>query len=342
MTDPVPTGLLPTHVAILGSGSWGTAVAILLAERGCRVTLWGRDEKTVHDINARHVNPRYLPETQLPASIVATSSLASLENASLLVFAVPSEALRHVAEAARAAFNPAPGAPILSCVKGIEGSSGKRPSEVLSETFPGHPVAVLSGPTHAEEVALHLASAALIGCHDLAIARDLQDLLTLPWFRTYTSSDVTGMEWGGAAKNVFAIAAGIAEGLGLGDNAKAALVARGLAELTRLGIALGGVPETFQGLSGVGDLIVTCYSTHSRNHRVGLMLGKGHTLDEVRHDVRMVAEGVPNTANLHRRAAAAGVRTPIIDQVYAILYENKQPAEALLELLNRDPRPESG
>ena len=187
-----------------------------------------------------------------------------------------------------------------------------------------------------------MATASVIGCADPSVAAYLQEIFTLPFYRTYTSNDVVGIEYGGAVKNVFALAGGIADGLGLGDNAKAALVTRGLAELVRLGTALGGDPETFQGLSGVGDLIVTCYSTHSRNNRVGQMIGKGHSLDEINQSMHMVVEGIPNTKNLHALAKSKNVRTPIIDEVNAILYENKSPEDALSGLLNRDPRPEVG
>ena len=214
-------------------------------------------------------------------------------------------------------------------------------SEILHEIFPQNPVAVLSGPNHAEEIARRLAAAAVIGSNDPEAAQQLQQFFTLPWFRSYTSDDVTGIEWGGAVKNIFAIAAGISEGLGLGDNARAALVTRGLAEMTRIGMAAGGRFETFQGLSGVGDLIVTCYSSHSRNNRAGNLLGKGRRLEDIVASMNMVAEGIPNTESIFLAARRYGVRTPIIDQIYAILYQQKPAELALAELLSRDPRPES-
>lgn len=213
-------------------------------------------------------------------------------------------------------------------------------SEILHEVFPGNPVAVLSGPNHAEEIALGQPACAVIGSVDATIADGLQEVFTLPHFRPYTSTDLAGIELGGAIKNVYAIAAGIAHGLGLGDNAVAALVTRALAEMTRLGIALGGQMETFAGLSGVGDLLVTCFSEHSRNHRVGVALGKGKTLEETVQSLGMVAEGVPNTLSIHEAARRAGVRTPIIDAMYCILYEGKPAAKALMELLSRDTRSE--
>jgi glycerol-3-phosphate dehydrogenase (NAD(P)+) len=234
----------------------------------------------------------------------------------------------------------ATGAILLSCTKGIEKDTGLRMTEILHQVLPEHPVAVLSGPNHAEEVAQKLAAAAVIGCEDEAVALQLQDFFTLPWFRTYRSPDVKGIEWGAAVKNVFAIAAGICEGLGLGDNARAALLTRGLAEMVRLGVAEGGTPLTFQGLSGVGDLIATCFSHHSRNNRVGRMLGAGQTLAEISANMHMVAEGVPNAESIYLTSRRHGVRTPIIDQIYAILYQGKPCAAALTELLSRDPRAE--
>jgi glycerol-3-phosphate dehydrogenase (NAD(P)+) len=229
---------------------------------------------------------------------------------------------------------------ILSCAKGIEKDTGDRMSQLLREVFSENPIAVLSGPNHAEELATGMATCAVIGSEDHDLAVCLQDLFTLPHFRSYTSDDLAGIEFGGAVKNVYAIAAGMAHGLGLGDNAVAALVTRALAEMTRLGIALGGRIETFSGLSGIGDLIVTCFSEHSRNHRVGIALGGGKTLEEAVAALGMVAEGVPNTLSIHEAARRAGVRTPIIDSVYSVLYEGKPVEQAMKELLTRNPRPE--
>ena len=254
---------------------------------------------------------------------------------------IPSSVLRSSLERLISEKSIPAGVPLISCIKGIEQKSYLRMTEIVRELLPGHPVLVLSGPNHAEEVARHMATAAVIGCEDDRTACEFQEIFTLPWFRTYTSNDITGIELGGAIKNVFAIAAGICEGLGLGDNAKAALTTRALSEMTRLGTKLGGRHETFQGLSGIGDLIVTCYSSHSRNNRVGKMLGKGHTLEETTSALDMVAEGVPNTLSIHDCAENAGVRTPLIDAVHAILYQAKPAAEAMSELLSRDPRPET-
>ncbi len=331
-----------TKASVIGAGSWGTAISMMLAEKAERVSLWGRDPKAIHHLNHKHVNLQYLPREEVPDNVIATTDLKDLSEAEVVVAVTPSSAMREVTQRAAEAMNLASDVPIVSASKGIEAATGKRMTEILSDNFPDHPIAVLSGPNHAEEVARHMATASVIGCPDAEVANKLQEIFTLPFFRTYTSDDILGIEYGGAVKNVFAMAGGIADGLGLGDNAKAALVTRGLAELVRLGTALGGRPETFQGLSGVGDLIVTCYSTHSRNNRVGQMIGKGHSLEEIAQSIHMVVEGIPNTKNLYELAKTKGVRTPIIDEVYAILYENKAPEEALSELLNRDPRPEIG
>lgn len=329
-----------TTAAILGSGSFGTAVATLLAPKLREVVLYGRDAETAAAINREHHNPHYLKGVALAKNIRATTALDDVTGHPLVVFAVPTAAVRAVARDLAARGLPA-GTALLSCTKGIEKETGERMTQILREFFPANPIAALSGPNHAEELATGLASCAVIGSDDARLAVRLQELLTLPHFRSYTSDDVAGMELGGAVKNVFAIAAGIAHGLGLGDNAVAALVTRALAEMTRLGTALGGRMETFSGLSGVGDLVVTCFSEHSRNHRVGLALGKGQTLEEAVASLGMVAEGVPNTLSIHDAARKAGVRTPIIDAVYGILYEGKPAAKAMHELLTRDPRPEA-
>ena len=327
------------HVAVIGAGSWGTALAFLAAQKASRVTLWGRDEKTVAEINRQHTNQRFLRDIHLPDNINATTALEEVKDAEMIMLVVPSPAFRCVCKSL-AASGVRGDAILLSCTKGIERGTGLRMTAIMHEELPEQPVAVLSGPNHAEEISRRLAAAAVIGCTDVTAARQLQSFFTLPWFRSYTSDDVIGIEWGGAVKNVFAIAAGISEGLGLGDNARAALVTRGLAEMTRLGMAAGGRFETFQGLSGVGDLIVTCYSSHSRNNRVGNLLGRGDRLEDIVAGMNMVAEGIPNTESIHFAARTYGVRTPIIDQVYAILYEQKPCREALSELLSRDPRPE--
>lgn len=325
---------------VMGAGSWGTALAAMLAQRGLRVQFWGRDEALMRQIASTRTNERYLPGLALESDVEATHDLKRLEPADLVLFVTPSKAMRTVAGALRDAGVLSGNEVLVSCTKGIELATGRRMSQLLEECFPQHHLAALSGPNHAEEVSRKLPSAAVVACADPASAMALQGCFTLPWFRCYTSEDVAGVEWAGALKNAYAIAAGIAQGLKLGDNAIAALVTRGLAEMVRLGVASGGQVETFYGLSGVGDLVATCYSEHSRNHRVGKLLGQGMPLAEIVASTRMVAEGVPNTESLWHAARAAEVRTPLLDEVYAVLYQNKSPKLALRELLGRDPRPE--
>jgi len=329
-----------TSAAILGSGSFGTALASLLAPQLGSIVLIGRDPAAAETINREHRNPNYLGATTLAASIRASTRLADALEHPLVIFAVPTSATRATARDLAAA-GLAEDRTLVSCAKGIEKDTGDRMTQVLREVFPRNPIAALSGPNHAEEIARGLATCAVIASDDPQLARRLQGLFTLPHFRSYTCSDLAGLELGGAVKNVYAIAAGMAHGLGLGDNAVAALVTRALAEMARLGTALGGRAETFSGLSGVGDLIVTCFSEHSRNHRVGLALGGGKTLAEAVEAIGMVAEGVPNTYSIHEAARRAGVRTPIIDAVYSVLYQGKPAAAAMKELLTRDPRPEN-
>jgi glycerol-3-phosphate dehydrogenase (NAD(P)+) len=329
-----------SSAAILGTGSFGTALARLLAPKLDQVVMIGRDPAVAESINATRHNSRYLAGIELPANITATTALTDAAAHPLVLFCVPTAATRETAGVLASSALPADSV-LLSCAKGIERSTGERMSEILNEKLPANPVAVLSGPNHAEEIAACLATCAVIGTEDDLLARRLQELFTTPHFRSYTSDDLAGIEYGGAIKNVYAIAAGIAAGLGLGDNAIAALVTRALAEMTRLGTCLGGRVETFAGLSGVGDLIATCFSKHSRNNRVGLALGQGKTLEEATSSLGMVAEGVPNTLSIHESAQRAGVRAPIIDAVHAILYRGMPAARALQELLNRDPRPEN-
>jgi len=326
--------------AVLGAGSWGTALATVLAEGGYAPLLWCRSAAVADEINEKHTTHDYLPGVELPASVRATTELADLRDCDLILVVTPSKAIAEVA-ARLADVGICPGTILLACTKGIERDTGRRMSEILQDIFPDNPIAVLSGPNHAEEVARKLPTATTIAAADHKVAEKIQAAFTLPWFRSYTTTDVAGVELGGAIKNVFAIAGGIVEGLGLGDNAKAALVTRGLTELTRLGVALGGDAKTFQGLSGVGDLVVTCYSELSRNHRVGRGLGEGKSLDEIKAGMgHMVAEGVPNTLSIYEAARRLEVDTPIIDQVHHVLYEGKSPAEALTDLFLREPKPE--
>ena len=326
------------NLAILGAGGWGTALAALWARDGRDIVLWGHNAARTEQLRSSRENHDYLPGVKLPDNVRITSELADCAESAVVVFVVPSTAFRAIAEECRNKI--AANAILLSCTKGIEHGTGMRMSQILSENFPDHRVAVLSGPNLAIEVARGLPTATVLGCSDNDCAVQLQSLLGSPRFRIYTSDEIVGIELGGALKNVFALSAGVSDGLGLGDNSKAALVTRCLAELLRLGTVMGGNARTFYGLSGVGDLIATCFSQHSRNRKVGERLGRGESLGEITSGMRMVAEGVPTTKGAFECGRRFNVETPIIDQVHAILYEDKPPAQALTDLLHREQKPE--
>jgi glycerol-3-phosphate dehydrogenase (NAD(P)+) len=327
------------NIAILGAGAWGTALAWLCSKNAREIVLWGHNPDRVAHIQKARENVDYLPGLRLPDSVRVTSELADCARVDLVVFVTPSTALRHIATALRELTDSA--VPLLlTCTKGIEHVSGMRMSEILHEIFPENKVAVLSGPNLATEVAQSLPTATVVACDEIDCAVSLQAILGNSRFRVYTSADVVSVELGGALKNVFALAAGISDGLGLGDNSKAALITRSLAELVRLGVAIGGSADSFYGLSGAGDLIVTCYSEHSRNHTVGERLGRGETLDHIIASMKTVAEGIPTTRSAWELAQRLNVPTPIIEQVYAVLYEQRQPTIAVEELLRREQKPE--
>jgi glycerol-3-phosphate dehydrogenase (NAD(P)+) len=329
------------RTAILGTGGWGTALAILWASHGNEIILWGHTPERVEEISRSRHNPDYLPNTELPPNVCLTSKLADCVAAELIVFVTPSVALREVASGLREELK-SEAAILMSCTKGIEHGTGMRMSEILSDKFPNNPVSVLSGPNLAVEVARGLPSATVLGCRDETVAEKLQSTLGSSRFRVYTSHEVVGIELGGALKNIFAIPAGVSDGFGFGDNSKAALVTRSLAELFRLGVAMGGDARTFQGLSGAGDLIATCFSRHSRNRGLGEQLGQGKSLEDITRGMKAVAEGIPTARSAFECARKLGVETPIIDQVYAVLHEGKSPAQAMQELLGRDQKSERG
>ena len=327
------------RVGVVGAGSWGTALALVLQENGCSVTAWGHDPQHIATIAAAGENTIYLPGVPLPEGVRFTADLADLRGCELLLVVTPSKAIRDIASRLAASGIPDE-VVLLSCTKGVERGSGLRMSEVMAESFPRNPLAVLSGPSHAEEVARRRPTAVVVGASDPVVAMELQQVFSTRFFRAYTSDDLAGIELGGALKNIFAIAAGVSDGLGLGDNSKAALVTRSLAELIRLGTALGGRRETFQGLSGIGDLMVTCFSRHSRNRLVGERLGKGEDLETIVSSMQMVAEGVPTTYSASECARTLGINTPIIDEMRALLDGERSPAGALQSLLAREPRAE--
>jgi glycerol-3-phosphate dehydrogenase (NAD(P)+) len=327
--------------AILGAGGWGTALSILWATPDREILLWGHDSARVAHLGETRENSDYLPGVKLPEFVGLTSDLKDCATADLIAFVVPSKALRQIAEQFRRVLAD-DRAIILTCTKGIEHRTGNRMSEILHEIFPRNPVAVLSGPNFAREVARGLPTATVLACTEAQRATELQACLGRPRFRVYTGEELAGIELGGALKNVFAIAAGASDGLGLGDNSKAALVTRALAEMIRLGTAMGGKLPTFYGLSGAGDLMLTCFSGASRNRHVGELLGRGQSLQEITSGMQMVAEGIPTTKSAYECARRLKIETPIIDQVHALLYEGKTAARALEELLSRDQKAERG
>ncbi len=325
--------------AILGAGAWGTALAWLWGKDGRQISLWAHNVDRVRVMQKTRENSDHLPGLKLPESVEVTSELTNCARADLIVFVTPSTALREIAGRLRKVIGNE-GAIFLSCTKGIEHRSGMRMSQILGEAFPEQRVAVLSGPNLAVEIAQNLPTATVVASDDVDCAASLQGVLGSPRFRIYTSRDVVSVELGGALKNVFAIAAGISDGLGLGDNSKAALVTRSLAELVRLGEAMGGTANGFYGLSGAGDLILTCYSERSRNHTVGKRLGRGEPLAQIMASMKMVAEGIPTARSAWECARRLKIDTPIIDEVYSVLYNQKKPTAALEELLRREQKPE--
>jgi glycerol-3-phosphate dehydrogenase (NAD(P)+) len=327
-------------ISIIGGGGWGTALAVMIARNGHTVRWWVRRKTLAEALRRERVNHQYLPGIAIPKSIIITSELAEAAKADVVLFVTPSTALREVVGDLAATASLRSDTILISAVKGIEHGTGSRMSEIIASTFPGHPIAVLSGPNHAIEVANLTPTATVIGASLEEIGKQLQRIISTKSFRAYTSADIVGIEVGGALKNIFAIAAGVADGLGLGDNSKAALITRSLAEMARLGLALGGKRETFQGLSGAGDLIVTCFSRHSRNRRVGERIGRGEQIKEIQNSMRMVAEGVPTARSAKDCATRLAVATPIINEVNSILYENASPAAAMERLISRAFRAE--
>jgi len=329
------------RIAVIGAGGWGTALSVIWAKQGRAILLWGNSAARIEQIQKTRENSIYLPGVAIPRAIGLTSDLQDCIDADLIVLATPSTVVREIAGRFQKHLLKH-SAILLSCVKGLEHGTGKRMSEILSEIFPEHAVAVLSGPNLAIEVAHELPTATVLACTEIARAGELQKLLGTPRFRIYTGEELPGIELGGALKNIFAIAAGAGDGLGLGDNSKAALVTRSLAEMIRLGTKMGADTRTFYGLSGVGDLIATCFSRHSRNRRVGEQLGQGRPLKEITASMQMVAEGIPTSRSAYQCARRFNVDTPIIDEVYALVYEGKSAARAMEDLLARDQRAERG
>ncbi len=321
-------------IAVIGDGGWGTAISLVLLSSGRQVKLWSHDPAYLEEMAATRVNRLFLPSAALPAGLGFDADLAAIMRwADIVVTAVPSKFLRPVLSRAAGAFDV--GKPVLSLTKGFDAERLERPSQVIRECLGARHVAALSGPSHAEEVAGGLPASVVVASEELELARRLQKAVTTPRFRVYASRDIVGLETAGAIKNVIALAAGLVHGMQLGNNALAALATRGLAEMTRLGVALGGEAATFSGLAGMGDLITTCISDLSRNRRVGARLAAGETLDSILAGMTGVPESVTTTSLAVDLAKRHGVSMPITEQVAAVLWGGKSPERALEELMNR-------
>lgn len=326
--------------SIIGGGAWGTALALTASYTGGEVVLWTyREEEAAIIRETRHSLCRINGARPLPQNVLVTSKWEDVADSDLVIVVVPSVAMRSVAQSL-SAVGLAENAVVVSCTKGIEKDTNLLMTEILEANLKC-PVGALSGPNHAEDIVLELPSLTLVGFADIEIARAVQRRISTPFLRVYTTTDVVSMQIGGAIKNVFALASGICAGLGLGDNARAALATRGLAEMTRMGMARGGKMDTFMGLSGMGDLVVTCYSEHSRNLTAGRLIAKGVPVEECQARIGQVVEGIPNTLSTYQLARKLGVRTPITDAMYEILYCAKPAKQALEELMSRDLREES-
>lgn len=324
-------------IAVLGAGSWGTALSVLLGNKGERVWQWGRLEDGIEIAQQERESKRWLPGVKIPLNVTLTDDMASaVTGAELVVISVPAQAVREVAAQARPYLGQ--DAVVVNAAKGLETSSLLRLTEVLQEVLPAahhQKIAVLSGPSHAEEVGRDLPTAVVVAAHKRTVAEQVQDVFMTPRFRVYTNPDVAGVELGGALKNIIALCAGICDGLGYGDNSRAALITRGIREISRLGIAVGAEVLTFAGLSGIGDLVVTCTSMHSRNRRAGMQLAAGKSLSQVLTDIGMVVEGVETTRAAYELAKRLGVEMPIIGQAYQILFTGADPRDAVDKLMLR-------
>lgn len=321
------------QVGLLGGGSWGTTVASLVA-RNTDITMWARDPETVKEINTKHTNEKYLPGAKLPHNVKAKKHIKKVaEKADVLVMAVPSNSFRQVLEEAKPHLRP--WIPVISLTKGLERDTDLRMTEVIQEILPGHPVGVLTGPNLAREIIAGQAAASVLAMEDDIIVKHLQKVFDSGLFRVYINNDVVGCELGGVLKNIIAIAVGMGVGLGAGDNTRSALITRGLSEVTRLGVALGGKAETFAGLTGMGDMLATCISPQSRNHHVGVQLGKGRSIDEIIEEMVMVAEGVKSAPTVMKLAERCGVEMPIARDVSEVIAGRKSPLQAFYGLVRQ-------
>ncbi len=335
---------MSADIGIVGAGSWGIALAFLLSNNGHKVTVWSRSESTVEKLRAYHGNEDKLPGVILDESVEFTSNIEDVvKDKDLIVIVIPSAHMRETVQKIAPFINPTDEHKqiIVNCTKGIEESTLMVMSDVILDEIPGSSVCVLSGPSHAEEVGKGMPTTIVVGAFDKETARYVQNIFMSNVFRVYISPDMLGIEIGAALKNVIALAAGMADGYGLGDNAKAALITRGIAEIGRLGMAMGGKFETFSGLSGIGDLVVTCASMHSRNRRAGILIGQGKSMQEAMDEVKMVVEGVYSAKAALELADKYEVEMPIVKAVNDILFENKAPGDAINDLMIRDKKIEN-
>jgi len=323
-----------SKLSILGAGAWGTTLSILAAENKHEVTIWSYEEDVTKSINKLRENKKYLNGFQLPQNIDSTTDLKKAASCDIIILSTPSQYLRETLRNAARFIKK--DALIISAVKGLEIETQKRMSEVVKEELPCEKIAVISGPNISKEIARGLPAATVAASADIEIAKLVQQILNSSRFRVYTNTDVTGAELGGALKNVIAIAAGVADGLMLGNNAKSALMVRGITEIMRLGVAMGGKSETFSGLSGIGDLITTCESTLSRNHQVGVEIAKGRKLKDIIIKMYDVAEGVPTSKAARELSRRLKIEMPITEEVYSVLYEGKDPFKAISHLMQRE------
>ncbi|EOD01282.1 NAD(P)H-dependent glycerol-3-phosphate dehydrogenase [Caldisalinibacter kiritimatiensis] len=326
-------------ISILGGGSWGTALAILLGKKGYNIDLWTRDKEQCEHMNTARENTKYLPGIVIPNNVNIVNDIEkAIYKNDIIVLAIPSHAVRSAVELIKNNVNE--GQVIVNVAKGIETDSLHRISEIVSEVIPNSKYAVLSGPSHAEEVARDMPTTIVAASNDIETAKYVQDIFMTPKFRVYTNPDVIGVELGGSLKNVIALGAGISDGLGYGDNTKAALMNRGIIEIARLGEKMGANKMTFAGLSGIGDLIVTCTSKHSRNRRAGILIGKGMKVEEAIDSVGMVVEGIKTTEAAYKLSKKYDVKMPITEELYGVLYDGKDVKKSVINLMLRDKKHE--
>lgn len=325
-------------IAIIGGGSWGSALAMVLADNGHDVTMYVRNSENASEINNNHTNSRYLQDVKLNTEIVATTNIADVSDSEIVVFAVPTQNIRSVLNENSKVFNE--NCIFVNVAKGIEIGTNNRISEIFKEFYDEDRFVVLSGPTHAEEVAIKMPTAIVAASLSDNAMSTVQDIFMNKDFRVYTNEDVIGVELGGATKNILALGLGIADGLGFGDNTKAAIMTRGMHEIARLGIALGGRPETFYGLTGMGDLIVTSTSMHSRNRRAGILIGQGHSVEETEKKVNMVVEGIKTCKAVKSLIDEKGIEMPITEEIYNILFNDYSISNSVERLMERNKKRE--